>query len=549
MMKRNLKYMALVLSGSLLLGGCGAGNKQTDKVEFPFPENTIPAQTSNTEDNSAEKESAEKNPGNNKSEQDESDTTQGAENNGSSALGEIIEGSAPEVSIVEDKKVWSTEDKSTQLLEVRKSIVTIENSGFDALQSALQERWNGITGDYQENIDMAREDYNGRAEEDKMFFGGYTITEQPQLARSDSSVISFRVFHGDYSGGAHDNYVYGGVTFDVKTGKELQLVDILNNPEGFYDEAAKYLANRLEEDYNDMLFADYKDYVAGTFGEDREVNWYFNAAGIAISYSPYEIGPYAAGTIEVTLPYSEFSQYIKEEYWAPHSSVVAKVPLNNNISGLIGESGTLKLEAVKNEYELYEVTVVSENASEEIGSFGYFGDAYVIRREDGRSFLLTSSDYMSDDFVMNVYEVTNGGLQKCDELSGAQFGSSGIGTNKVSCTVRLNVLGSYWGEMVYQLDSNGQLSQVDEIFNIQEGSSMTVMKELPVVLEGAESESKVAVGRKLNITGTDNNGTAYFRLDNGEKGKILYTRDEETNQIFIDGESENAYFDMVPYAG
>lgn len=150
---------------------------------------------------------------------------------------------------------------------------------------------------------------------------------------------------------------------------------------------------------------------------------------------------------------------------------------------------------------------------------------------------------------MNVYEVTNGGLQKCDELSGAQFGSSGIGTNKVSCTVRLNVLGSYWGEMVYQLDSNGQLSQVDEIFNIREGSSMTVMKELPVVLEGAESESKVAVGRKLNITGTDNNGTAYFRLDNGEKGKILYTRDEETNQIFIDGESENAYFDMVPYAG
>ncbi len=124
-------------------------------------------------------------------------------------MGEIIEGSAPEISIVEDKKVWSTEDKSTQLLEVRKSIVTIENSGFDALQSALQERWNGITGDYQENIDMAREDYNGRAEEDKMFFGGYTITEQPQLARSDSSVISFRVFHGDYSGGAHDNYVYG----------------------------------------------------------------------------------------------------------------------------------------------------------------------------------------------------------------------------------------------------------------------------------------------------------------------------------------------------
>lgn len=548
-MKRNLKYIALVLSSSLLLGGCGAGNKQMDNVEFPFPENTNPAQTSNTEDNSAEKESADKNLINDKLQQEESSTIQGAENNGSSTLGEIIGGSAPTVSIAEDKKEWRTEDGSTQLLEVRKSIVSIENSGFDALQSALQERWNGITGEYQDMVDMAREDYNARAEEDKAFFGGYSITEQPQLSRSDSSVISFRVFHGEYSGGAHDNYAYDGATFDVKTGKELQLADILSNPEGFYSEAVDYLLNQLEEDYSEMLFEDYKDYTAGTFGEDREANWYLNAAGIVIVYSPYEIAPYAAGSIEITLPYSNFSQYIKEEYWALHSNVVAKVPLNNDISGLIGERSKLTLESVQNEYGLYEVTIVSENASEEIGSFGYFSDAYVIRREDGRSFLLTSSDYMSDDFVLNVYEVTNGNLQKCDELSGVQFGSGGIGIEKISCTVRLNVLGSYWGDMMYQLDSDGKMSQTEEIFTIREGYTMTVMKELPVIMEGTESESKVAVGRKLNIIGTDNNKTAYFKLDNGEKGKILYSRDEETNQIFIGGESENAYFDMVPYAG
>ncbi len=74
-----------------------------------------------------------------------------------------------------------------------------------------------------------------------------------------------------------------------------------------------------------------------------------------------------------------------------------------------------------------------------------------------------------------------------------------------------------------------------------------MVKDLPVTLAGAETT--IPVGSVLKITGTDNAGTAYFRLDTGETGTISYVRDDEQWQLLIDGLSENEYFEMVPYAG
>lgn len=78
---------------------------------------------------------------------------------------------------------------------------------------------------------------------------------------------------------------------------------------------------------------------------------------------------------------------------------------------------------------------------------------------------------------------------------------------------------------------------------------------------------KISPGSKKRITGTDNAGNAYFRIDTGEtemiqyvegacfwmdtgtgeNGMIQYERDEQ--QILIDGVPENEYFERVPYAG
>lgn len=113
--------------------------------------------------------------------------------------------------------------------------------------------------------------------------------------------------------------------------------------------------------------------------------------------------------------------------------------------------------------------------------------------------------------------------------------------------MHLDVFGSYAGSMEYSLTEDGKLVQAEEIFAVDTLYKLTVAKDLPVTLEGVETE--IPAGSVLKITGTDNAGTAYFRLDTGETGTISYVRDEEQWQLLIDGVSENEYFEQLPYSG
>ena len=41
-------------------------------------------------------------------------------------------------------------------------------------------------------------------------------------------------------------------------------------------------------------------------------NWFVTPAGLGFSYSPYEIGPYAAGFIEPVIPFAKLKDLLKE---------------------------------------------------------------------------------------------------------------------------------------------------------------------------------------------------------------------------------------------
>lgn len=74
---------------------------------------------------------------------------------------------------------------------------------------------------------------------------------------------------------------------------------------------------------------------------------------------------------------------------------------------------------------------------------------------------------------------------------------------------------------------------------------LTVAKILPVYLD----ESGVAVltpGEKLVLTGTDGQNT-FFRTEDGRTGSLTPVYDGEG--WTINGESEESFFEMLPYAG
>lgn len=529
-MKRRMIQAAAVLTGVLLLGGCAAGREASvPEVDFPV---------SSAED-AAGPETVQPEI------QPETETV--PETDPEPAVEELTEiaGSAPAVSVTKMEKNWYTEDGETLILAAEADMVRLESEGYDALAQALAERWPSIHDrDYAQEVGDAQEDYGMR--EDKSSFTGYGIYENVRLKRSDSTVVSFLEYHGDYLGGAHGNYGYSGATFDVESGRELALADILSDAEGFYQAAVDYAVEDLGKSYGDGLFPDYKEYVEKTFDADRSVCWYLNAAGIVLVYSPYEIGPYAMGEAEVLLPYDRFGSFMKDVYTSPHSEMIAQAPVNVDVSRLIGEDSVM-LEISANEYSFNEVTVMSGMSSDEIGTFSYHRDAYVIKR-DGRSFLVVVEDYESDDNATFVYEVTGGVVRRCDELTGAVVSGAYMATDRLGIRMLLYVLGTYTGNMEYILDEEGKLIPTQDSFAINTEQELTVIKALPVTMDGAQTT--LEAGTRLRITGTDNNGTAYFQLsDSDQTGIITYVRKEGEWQLFIGDGTEYEYFETLPYAG
>lgn len=97
--------------------------------------------------------------------------------------------------------------------------VEVAGDGFEALNTALTTQWGGLTGDYEELLQIAREHYDSLDE--KNYFVNYYDSETVMVSRIDNRVASFCSIYGEYTGGAHDFYAIDGATFDVKTGKKL----------------------------------------------------------------------------------------------------------------------------------------------------------------------------------------------------------------------------------------------------------------------------------------------------------------------------------------
>ena len=459
--------------------------------------------------------------------------------------GELTEGAAPVVSIMTENKEWYAQDGETVLYEAFQDTVTVENQGFENLHAALAEYFSPIDEEvHEELLHYAQEAYDYFDEEKKNYFLNYFLWQWVELERSDSTVMSFEESCCIYTGGVHPNSVYLGATFDVKTGRKLELADILKDETGFYEAAVDYLTDWLVRNFGEESYGQEKrNYVACTFDEDRTVNWYLNGAGIVIIYNPYEIEAYAAGVIEITLPYGLFYEYIREEYTNPHTELIAAVPEGEDIAGLLGMEQLVEI--TSDETGDGFVYVAIDDMNERAG-VGRFGDAYVIKRQNGRIFLVFV--VLEEDVdTMCVYEITDGEIKKCDEKTEAYFDSSFWGTERIGISLTVHALGTHTGYMDFKWDEKGKLVAAEEIYEIKAAWNLIVIKDIPVRMEGVETVVKA--GEQIMVTGINMEENIYYFqvVDSGECGEIYYNESQKGRMI--DGISEFEYFENLNYAG
>lgn len=149
--------------------------------------------------------------------------------------------------------------------------------------------------------------------------------------RIDNSVLSLFGSYAGYSGSSHPETTYQSVSYDLVTGEELTLSNVIT-PETDLDTLCQKIVDILREQNNNSLYPGFEATVKDRFthGLSTDRSWYLSSAGLCFYFSPYEIAPYSAGVITAEIPYHQLTGILDDAYFpAEQEEAVGSVSIQN----------------------------------------------------------------------------------------------------------------------------------------------------------------------------------------------------------------------------
>ena len=161
----------------------------------------------------------------------------------------------------------------------------------------------------QKELVNQKEAYFSQGQENFLEFqSGYEQTWEEnsymKVFSNQNDILTISYENDGFSGGAHGYYNILFKNFDLKNNKTIQLSDV------FMD------INKV--DWNKILMKNFKN------PDQKEMllvdkipvnnNFYFDSQNITFVYNQYEITAYAAGVVEISIPFSVLKPYLKPEF-------------------------------------------------------------------------------------------------------------------------------------------------------------------------------------------------------------------------------------------
>ena len=540
------KTLILLLAGTLFLSACQfSGQNISDESDSgeQIPSPVVDASEGN---DSAESGSA------------ESDFAEGGSEEGGAAgddSSELSGTSLPIITIESFNVQRYTEDGETLLVEITGDNIILSGDGYEKAAEAVRKHFyctkEELFGQIDALMEMAMDQYTATKDQYD-WFAPYGSRTSYEVTRLDTNVLSVKGYSYDYEGGAHGHGAEWGTAIDLKNGAELALSQLAGDAPEFMNKVLEVVLEDLStRQEQDDLFDAYESYVEQHI---EETNWYLDAAGIVLVYTPYEIGPYASGSIAVRVPYEEVSEYMKAEYLPLQESYINRLPIDCEVTAELPDGTCTVLWQMEyvGPYDDFETTVTVNGGDSLVEPIVSVQHAYLMGRPDGRCFLIFDIDWASDDYETFVYELgTDGAVQTADVW--AALDGKNINMDGMKLRFSIDVLGTYISRMPYALTEDGGLEPMENIYTFtpnREWQGLTTTRELAVTVNG--QQTVLPAGTSLFIDATDNVGTAWFTTDENSgmvSGEIHYERREDDYQLYIDGISEYEYFEMLPYTG
>lgn len=142
------------------------------------------------------------------------------------------------------------------------------------------------------------------------------------IAKASPEIISvfFRIYN--YTGGAHGNYEYGCLAFELKSGKQLDRSELFADRKNAMSVIDNYCRKELAKD---ALLEDAVIDSSLTDGVLDRATVIPGHNGLILAFVPGEIGSFAAGPKILTVPYSLLREWLAPKFHALiHDSLKGK---------------------------------------------------------------------------------------------------------------------------------------------------------------------------------------------------------------------------------
>lgn len=423
--------------------------------------------------------------------------------------------------------------------------------------------------------DLAKQDMaqNRSASVDSDEYGGYDATYMDDMyysnevtasvTRSDS--VAFSILNTNYSfaGGAHPYTGYTTYNYDSATGKELNLKDVLNDPESF----PKQFITELEKQYSyfkDSYLVDDPEQTISDMLDGKkdsgEIQWTFGSDGITVFVSPYDLAPYAVGPAFVHMTYNDYPDLVKAEYQGyPDNYGIAVTP--DEAVTLTWDDGTVKTLTISqmpdqdNTYYNYLSIKLDNSTYQDPEDLYYSYDLYIVKN-DGKYYLYADGLSDSDWHILMVYDLNGSKISK-DVADDGLYGNAPADPSGFMTMNRTDLLSTYSVMHMCHVGKDG-LPESDEDMYWADFSNytdfrLTALREIKAEVresgDGDFSEGVIRKGTKLVPYQTDGQDTVILKDDKDKQYKVTVSYDDDGWRQFVDGEYIEDIFDGVMFAG
>jgi hypothetical protein len=126
---------------------------------------------------------------------------------------------------------------------------------------------------------------------------------------ADDDFISVNFVRSEFTGGAHPNYNFLTVNYDLKNNREIKLGELFKPGTKYLGTISAYatkdLQSRTFSDSGENLGLAQDVFADGALPKpENYARWSITKKGLLFTFDPYQVGPYAAGAQYVIVPYT-----------------------------------------------------------------------------------------------------------------------------------------------------------------------------------------------------------------------------------------------------